>query len=276
MRRAFLVTGAAALLLATPAEGAITLGQVMPSGATSQNCGPSSGGYTQPSVTSGASYVAPGPGRITSWSTAANGTSSQQVGLLILRPLGGNSYLGVSHDGPHPLNPSRVNSFQVNLEVKPGDVLGLDSSGTNFPTACGFVVTGETGEALTGATPPPADGETGMFFSNPGDRVNISAQFDPSNAFSFAETTRNKKKGRATTTVNIPGPGTVAVGGKGLKVESRTSEAGAVALGIIPNKKTRKKLLAKGKARVTASFTYTPTGGSANTQPETVKLIKKR
>ena len=73
--------------------------------------------------------------------------------------------------------------------------------------------------------------------------------------------------------MNVPGPGTVAVGGRGLVAQSTHTFGGSVALGVIPNKKTRKKLLAKGKARVTASFTYTPNGGTANTQPEKVKLI---
>jgi hypothetical protein len=53
------------------------------------------------------------------------------------------------------------------------------------------------------------------------------------------------------------------------------TSGGSVALGVIPNSKTRKKLLKKGKARVTASVTYTPTGGTANTQSEPVKLIMK-
>ena len=276
IRRATLIAGLLALASAAPAQATITLGQLKPAAATPQNCGPSSGAYVQPSVTSGTSYVIPTAGRIVSWSTASNGTSNQQLALMILRPVGGDLYLAVTHDGPRFPTPSVVNTFQTNLAVQAGDILGLDSSNTDFPTDCGFLVTGETGEKATGSVTPPSDGETGTFTTDAGRRINLSAQFDPSNDFSFAGTTRNKKKGRVTTTVNIPGPGTVAVGGKGLKVESRSSEAGAVALGIIPNKKTRKKLLAKGKARVTASFTYTPNGGSANTQPETVKLIKKR
>jgi hypothetical protein len=274
VRRAILITGAAALLLASPAEGSITLGQIAPSPSTPQNCGPTSGGYTQPTVTSGASYVAPTPGRIISWSTAALATAGQKMTLRILRPLGGASYLGVSHDGPRSLSPSAVNTFFVDLPVQRGDVLSLDPNDTSFPTACGFVVPGEL-ELGSFPNPPPDDGASATFTPNPGDRLNVSAQFDPSNAFSFGTTTRNKKKGRATTTVSLPGPGTVVLQGKGLKVQSITTTLSSVGLGVIPNSKTRKKLLQKGKVRVTPSVTYTPTGGTANTQSETVKLIAK-
>jgi hypothetical protein len=193
------------------------------------------------------------------------------MALKIFRPLGGNAYMTVSHDGPHPLTASAVNTFPVNLQVERGDVLGVDTSGTGNIVGCLFQFLGET---YWGSFPEdPNDGEQATFFSANNYRVNVAAQFDPSHDFSFTGTTRNKKKGRATTTVSVPGPGDVAVGGKGLAAQSRHTDGGAVTLGVVPNRKTRNKLLAKGKARVTASFTYTPDGGSANTQPEKVKLI---
>ncbi len=262
------------LLLAAPAQATITIGQVQPTGGTPDTCGPSSGSVIQPTVTSGTPYVVPANGvRITSWSTRANSTTNQELTLRVLRPLGGASYLAVGHDGPRALTPSAVNTFQVNLAVRPGDVIGADSSGTpNFPVACMFHVPGET-YWTSFPDPSPDDGNSGTFNPGSNERVNASAEIEVSNAFSFVGTTRNKKKGRATTTVSVPGPGTVAVGGKGLAAQSRHTDGGSVALGVIPNKKTRKKLLAKGKARVTPAFTYTPTGGTANTQPEAVKLI---
>jgi hypothetical protein len=48
-----------------------------------------------------------------------------------------------------------------------------------------------------------------------------------------------------------------------------------VSLPVIATSKTRRKLRSSGKARVTLSVTYTPDGGTANTQTEKVKLIKK-
>jgi hypothetical protein len=229
----------------------------------------------QPTVVSGTPYVIPPGGiRITSWSTRANSTTNQTLALRILRPLGGASYLAVGHDGPRPLTPSSVNTFQVNLPVQAGDVLGTDASGTpNFPVACMFHVPGET-YWTSFPNPSPDEGHAGIFSSGPNQRVNASAEVEVSNAFAFVGTTRNKKKGRATTTVNVPAPGTVAVGGNGLTAQSQHTDGGAVALGVVPNKKTRKRLLKKGKARVSAAVTYTPTGGTANTQSEQIKLIK--
>jgi hypothetical protein len=264
-----------ALLTGAPAEGTVTLGQVAPVGFTPNTCGPSSGAYTQPTVTSGNSYLSQVSGTISSWSTRATGNTNQQMALKIFRPLGNNAYLTVSQDGPHPLTPSAVNTFPTpRLAVNAGDVLGVDTSGTGNLVGCSFQVPGET---IWGSFPEDPDtGEQATFFSTPNYRVNASAELDPSSAFIFGETSRNKKKGRATTTVSLPGPGTVVLQGKGLKVQSVTTTLRSVALGVIPNAKTRKKLARKGKALVTAAVTFTPTGGTANTQSETIKLVRKR
>jgi hypothetical protein len=279
MRRlAISAVGLLILLPVASAQASITLGQTSPTGSTPQNCGPSSGGYIQPTVTSGTTYVVPAAGRITSWSTTALGTSGQQLTLLIVRPLGGSSYLGVTRDGPHLLTPSAKNTFATALNVKAGDILGLDSFNTNFPTACGFVVPGEL-ELGSFPDPPPDDGESGTFTPNTGNRLNASAVFDPSNSFSFAGTSRNKKKGQATVTVNLPGPGTVSLAGKGLKAQAATlaiAAGGSLALPVIGKGKVAKKIRARGKAAVTPSLTFTPVGGSANTQSQPLKLIKKR
>jgi hypothetical protein len=262
------------LLWASPAAATITIGQVQPAAATPDTCGPSSGSVIQPTVTSGTPYVVPVNGiRITSWSTRANSTSNQTLALRVLRPLGGAVYMAVGHDGPRALIPSTVNTFPVNIPVRPGDVVGADSSNTpNFPVACMFTVPGET-YWTSFPSPNPDEGTSATFHSGPNQRVNLSAEVEVSNVFSFVSLSRNKKKGRATATVDVPGAGNVSVGGKGLAAQSRHSDGGPVALGVIPNKKTHRKLLAKGRARVTASFTYAPTGGTPNTQSEKVKLI---
>jgi hypothetical protein len=267
------------LLGASSAEASTTIGQLTPTGASPQNCGPSSGGYVQPTVSSGRTYVVPANGlRITSWSTAALPTSGQQVYLLVLRPLGGNSYLGVAHDGPRPLVASALNTFLVNLPVKPGDVLGINAGlATNFPTGCGFLVTGETGESGSYPNPPPNDGMQGTFTPNPGSRANITAEVEVTSAFSFGAVTRNKKKGTATLTINAAGPGTFSLAGKGLKGQQATlgNTTGAVSLPVIATGKVKRKLRDRGKANVSASVTYTPNGGAANTQSEPVKLKKR-
>ena len=268
----------AALLVASPAQATITIGQ-LPQG-SAQNCGPSSGGYLQASVTSGNSYVVPAAGKIKSWSTTALPTTGQQLSLYIFRPLAGTTYQTVSHDGPQPLNPSVTSTFQVDLAVKSGDVIGVNPGlATNFPVACGFVVPGETGEFNSFPNPPPNDGQSGPFFQIAGNRVNVRAEFDPSSDFGFAGLTKNKKKGQATVAVNLPGPGSATLAGNGVKTQSAafgTATGGLLNLKVVPNKKLAKKLKGGGKAGVTVNVTFTPTGGSAATKSESLKLVKKK
>lgn len=277
MKRLVLASAVLTLALASPAQATFTIGQ-LPQG-TAENCGPSSGAYLQASVTSGNSYVVPAAGKIRSWSTTALATTGQGLSLYIFRPLGGTTYQTVSHDGPHPLNPSVTNTFQVNLAVKAGDVIGVDPDvGTNFPVACGFVVPGETGEFNSFPNPPPADGQSGPFFQHAGNRVNVRAEFDPSGDFGFAGLTKNKKKGQATVTVNLPGPGSATLAGQGVKGQSAafgTAAGGTLGFKVIPKGKLAKKLKGGGKAGVSVDVTFTPSGGAATTKSESLKLVKK-
>ena len=99
----------------------------------------------------------------------------------------------------------------------------------------------------------------------------------PSNAFKFGKLKRNKAKGTAVLSVTVPGPGAIALAGKGIvaKPPRAVAAAGVVKLQIKAKGKARRKLVRAGKAKVTAKVTYTPTGGAANTQAKTAKLIKR-
>jgi sugar lactone lactonase YvrE len=108
----------------------------------------------------------------------------------------------------------------------------------------------------------------------------------PSNLFSFGKLKRNKKRGTAKLTVNVPGPGTLTLAGKGVVGQrpahqdgaaARTvSAAGQVKLLIKAKGKAKKKLTKRGKAKVKINVTFTPTGGDPNSKAKTIKLIKKR
>ena len=99
----------------------------------------------------------------------------------------------------------------------------------------------------------------------------------PSNAFKFGRLKRNKARGTAILSVTVPGPGTIALAGKGIvaKPAKPIAAAGVVKLQIKAKGRARRKLNRIGKAKVTAMVTYTPTGGAANTQARTTKLIKR-
>lgn len=110
----------------------------------------------------------------------------------------------------------------------------------------------------------------------------------PSNAFTFGKLKRNKKRGTATQAVNVPGPGTLKLSGKGLVKQRSSGQASAspllaktvTAAGIVKLKikakgKKKKKLNKKGRVKVKAFFTFTPTDGDPNTKAKTIKLIKR-
>ena len=116
-------------------------------------------------------------------------------------------------------------------------------------------------------TPPPDDGTP-----PPDDGVL------PSNEFSFGEVNKNKKKGTAKLTVkNLPGPGELDLAKtKKVKADEEAVEAAdKEKLSIEPKGKAKKKLNARGRAKVRTVVTYTPEGGEPNTESKKVKLKKR-
>jgi len=99
----------------------------------------------------------------------------------------------------------------------------------------------------------------------------------PSNDFSFGKVKKNKKRGTAKLTVNVPGGGELELDKtKKVKADDESAEdAGKEKLSIKPKGKAKKKLNTKGKAKVKANVTYTPDGGSPNTEDKKIKLKKR-
>ncbi len=101
----------------------------------------------------------------------------------------------------------------------------------------------------------------------------------PPNDFTFGKVKKNKKKGTAKLTVNVPFPGVGALElakSKKLKGdETRSAAEGSVKLKVRPKGKTKDKLAETGKAKVTAEVTYTPDGGDPNTKTKRIKLKRK-
>ena len=99
----------------------------------------------------------------------------------------------------------------------------------------------------------------------------------PSNEFTFGKLKRNKRKGTAKLTVGLPGPGSLALGGKGVKAAAReATAAGALKLPVKAKGKRAKRLRKRGKAKLKAAVTFTPTGGEPNAKTKPVKLIRRR
>lgn len=131
-----------------------------------------------------------------------------------------------------------------------------------------------------GGTCPPTD-QRGLFRlpAAPCDAgaVEVGATTNPpSNEISFAVASRNKRRGTATLAVSVPGAGELALAGKGLKAQSATaSAAGEVELRVKAVGKAKKRLRRKGKKTFRPAVTFTPTGGSPNTESTSVKLVRR-
>ncbi len=272
------------MLAATSVSAAVTIGQLAPPNPSSETSADTD--RAQPSVTSGNSYVVPATGGITawtltSWSHDAAADVGQQLTMKVFRktadPL---TYTVVGHDGPRPLTPSIVNTFQTRLPVRAGDVLGNNSkspadNASYFPAP---------GESFIDLQPGLADGQTGTFVLEAADplRLNVSAVLEPANTFSLGRITRNKQRGTATLEATVPNPGDLSVGGRGVKsagggtaVTSKAVSGGPVKVTIRAKGKKKRKLNETGKVKLSVAITYTPAGGGPSTDSTKVKLRKR-
>jgi hypothetical protein len=266
----------AATASASPAGAAVTIGQLVtvPGGCADNN------DWVQESVASGNTYVVPGNGTITSWSHNAGAGAGQTMTMKIWRHVVGPTYTVVGHDGPRTLTQGFLNIFPTSLQVQAGDVLGLHT-GTGSP-ACVSAIT--PGDSILNGGGNAVDGGSLSFPSTLLRHLNITAAFVPSNSFTFGEVKRNKKKGTATLSVEVPNPGTLVLGGKGVKgasagaavVSKAVGAPGTVKLLIRAKGKQAKRLKRQGKLGLKAKITYTPTGGAASTQTLKLTLKKQR
>src|SRR5262245_644141 len=101
---ASVVSVAALMACASPAMPSVTIGQIAltpgPICSTTVD-------RVQPVVSSGNTYSVPANGTITSWSTNA-GPMPGQLKMKVFRPVGGDSYRVVGHDGPRDLTVNAV------------------------------------------------------------------------------------------------------------------------------------------------------------------------
>lgn len=96
-----------------------------------------------------------------------------------------------------------------------------------------------------------------------------------SNRFTVGKAKLNRKRGTATLTITVPGPGTLALDGKGVVKQPRKVGAGTIELAVRVKGKWRTSLNRKGSVKVRVTITFTPEGGSPASQQKTVKLKKR-
>lgn len=269
------------------AAASVTIGQVPPT--TPMGACSTQRDTTQPTVTSGNAYVVPDTGGIvawtvTSWSTYASADLGQSFTMKLFRQVAGLTYRAVAHDVPHDLIPGTLNTFPANVAAKPGDILGLNSGSNPGDDACNFALPMGTNDSSLVRLGDLADGEPGDFNNTtPFFRVNATAVVTPTSDFTLGKITRNRKKGTATLSVDVPNPGELVDTGRGVKragssaavIAKAVTAPGSVKLLIRANGKKKRKLNDTGKVKVNPKVTYTPTGGDPSTQSLKVKLKKK-
>jgi hypothetical protein len=88
---------------------------------------------------------------------------------------------------------------------------------------------------------------------------------------------KNRGRGSANALVQVSGPGSLTLTGKGISKTTATSKgAGIVKLTVTPTGVTKKLLAKNGKAKVHATIAFTPAGGGvAVTAPATIDLVKR-
>src|SRR5262245_39970937 len=121
---------------ASPASAAVTIGQVAPV-TPPVDCAGTTVDLVQPTVTSGTGYVVPAipPASalvISSWSHNAAVGAGEALTLKVFRKVADPAtYQAVGHDGPRPLTPATLNTFETSIPVQPGDVIGNFTAATS-------------------------------------------------------------------------------------------------------------------------------------------------
>jgi hypothetical protein len=125
-------------------------------------------------------FRVPAAGVLTSWSTNAAAGAGQMFEFKVYRPLGGNRYLVVGHDGPRPLTPSTVNTFPISIPVQAGDVIGEnDANASSVNNACARPVPGEAELYPTTGNGGGPDNSSFETVTGGAYRLNIAATLQP-------------------------------------------------------------------------------------------------
>ncbi|HET9198713.1 MAG TPA: hypothetical protein VFN92_10730, partial [Solirubrobacterales bacterium] len=126
--------------------------------------------------------------------------------------------------------------------------------------------------------PPPPDpddgaGEPKGGGAGPGAGTGTAAPAPVDSSFKLGKARLNRRLGSAVLTVEVPGPGLVAVDGA-VPQQQRADGAGRVTLRILPRPKARQTLNRRGSVRLQLTVTFVPHGGLPNSRDVSLRLRK--
>lgn len=174
-----IVAMSACALLATAAQAAtVTVGSVLPPGSTPTEFKEVRTFFNTALPEKGANLTSPVTGAIVRWrmQNAEGGPFS----LRVLRPNGTGGYMAAGTSAPvTPAAGGGLQTFNANLAVKAGDLIGVDP--TNASDKIGIATV--AGASYSFIFPPPFDGATvPASGSVPGQEIELSAEVQPAPA----------------------------------------------------------------------------------------------
>lgn len=224
--------------------------------------------------------LAPGATLVAKWSDGRN-LLAYKGRVVSATAFPGDESSGWSGDfGRLTVNAVRTFGRHVLTVSNPtgGGTVTSNPAGVNCGTACSLTLLHGTPASLT-ATPNPGFAFAG--FSGACAGLACSLTLDANKAvtanfssFALAKKAKlNRKKGTATLTVAVSGPGNLTLTGKKVRRLSKTvGGPGKAKLTIKAKGKAAKALRNRGKAKVALEVTYTPTGGAPAATAKTVTL----
>lgn len=272
-----------------------TLGSLWTEQATPNNIGIESLRATNPTASTALATFKNGTGNQACADVSTNGTGVQYVAIVLgYKNLTNNLFIKVQQNNGAGFNiayfyyGNNGTSFSPSVNLTPFANAQISASlvGSTVTLTVDTNFDGIPEETLTAPLPATASLGTGIGLGIYGhalaDDFATAKPAKPPNQFTFGKLTRNTHRGTATLPVNLPGPGTLSLGGTGVKPQRiggatasmNVTAGGTVNLKIKAKGKARKTLHKTGKVKLKLSITYTPKGGSANTQTKRVKLIK--
>jgi hypothetical protein len=263
------------------------------------------------------SYEVPaGSWTLTSWS-AQGGLKGGSVKLRIFRPTATPGQFRLVAESPlETIAAAMIATFPAEIPVEPGDRLGLQTGpgiggindypstysaplgnrqygviggpqvGQTVGTGGEFEVGNDNGHLLNIAatlTSPPeppgvtSSGEGSIVTPAPATESSVPPAPAPA-TLRLAKLKKNRHKGTASVVVEVSGPGSLTLTGKGIVKTIGTSQgAGLVKLTAIAKGATKRLLAKTGKAKVLATIVFVPAGGGAAvTAPATIVLNERR
>jgi hypothetical protein len=232
----------------------------------------------------------PGATELAKWSTGKSGVAVKDHALAI------NEYLG--DDFP----PNKWSGDWARMIVNAADLLGRQTvSVTRTGPGTGAIVssTGGIDCGVVCSSTPLSSGTETTFTATATDKYSsfvgwsgsctgtttctfmvargaaAVAQF-ASDKMTIGKPKLNKKKGTATLSVTVLGPGKFVLSGQTVaKVSKTAAKAGTVKLTVEAKGKLKKKLAGGGSGKAALQVVFTPTGGKAGTSKTKLKLVKK-